>query len=578
MQSVQVTESKTGVLTSFADSLGLYKVATLDTNVSEEEAINIAMPYINDYCAQNNRTLKTVNATFSYTTDFNGTRGDSFLVYPVWEVSAQLDGQSNGITGYYTFVWADNGQVLAKGVLGSYQTTKVNAPLGNISFMVIALVAIAPVVVVITYALYKPRKGKATKKTGLKNTGVLLMMIGLCSLLLVEPALAYPSTLLGSQANINNDDELALHNSLTNQIAYWSTNYAGYTTYNNYGSGTYATQIYQAAYDQGYGGSIVFYIGHGNADLMTDNSGGYVWHSNIRAASDPYSVGHHKFAMMWSCDQGDDINKMPRAWLHTASISTNGFTSWDYSGQNYIGFYGTAPYLIIPFTMNNIPQANAGYCLLNAFYYYALVEDFTVNSALEYAVQMLWDTSFTISEWCTGLPDYGRMVSYGTGNIYIGQGLRQLTVSCDPNYGTVNTPSGGWFYGTQVYITATPYSGYQLDYWLVDGQPVYAGNMLGVMMTGDHSVQPVFGPVTYHWLSITNYDMGGGTVYNDIYVDGNYVGSGSAYLQVTGGTHNIDATSPAYETPYGQAWLIYGAGSYNIYSDTSVELWYCPYY
>jgi len=398
---------------------------------------------------------------------------------------------------------------------------------------------------------------------------------------LITPISAYPSTILGSQADMDSRN-LVMANWLTGNLSSWSTYDAGYSTYNYYGAGTYATHIYEAAYDQGSGGSIVFYYGHGNADSLTDNNGDPIYYYNIRDASDPYSVGHHKFAMMWSCDLGDDINKMPRAWLHTSTLSTNGFISPDHSGQNFIGFNGYGVTLNSNFTVNGQYSYDAAYNLLFAFYYYALVSDFTVNSALEYAVQMLWDTSFLSSEWYTGLPNNGHLVSFGDGTIRIGQGLRQLTVNCNTNYGTVDTPSGGWFYGSPAYITATPKPGYQLNHWLVDGVPVAGEETRVQYMYGSHTVEPIFTPITYCWLTINTYDMGGGTVYANIYVDDNYVGTTdtSVQVQVTSGYHYISADSPAYEAPYGSALLLtgYGEGSQTINGDTTLELWYCPWY
>ncbi|MCW4047876.1 MAG: hypothetical protein NWE99_10035 [Candidatus Bathyarchaeota archaeon] len=532
MQSVQAKFSKTGILTSFADTLGLYKIATVNSVISEEQAINIAMPYINAYATQNNRQIRTVKAIFAYTNDFNGNKGDCFLIYPIWAVSAEFDGSINGVSGYCVSIWGDSGQVEGDGAQGNYQAVPTSQASENELLIIIGL--IAPLAA-IACVRYETRNRRWTKKAALKIGGTAVLIVGLCSLLVINPVLAYPSTILGTPYQVPSN-EAELQDSITDQIAVWSIYTAGYIGYVRYPN-TYASQIYQAAYDQGYGGSIVFYIGHGQSGAtgIIDNSGNWISDTDIYDNSAQYSIGHHKFVMMWSCHQAENINHMPYAWLHTTSLSGDGFASPDSSGQEYIGFIGEAPFLSRSFTMNNIYRDNASYNLLMAFYWYTLTQGFSTNAALDASVQMIYSENFQQSLWYTGLPDAGRMVAFGDGNLYIGSGLRSLTVSCDPNQGSVNYASGAWFYNTPVWLTATPNYGYQLIYWLVDGQQVY-GSTICVTMNQDHTVQPIFTEAPYTTTINVYYTWGGSPYYITYQYSYNVqLPYGSNYLDFTNG-------------------------------------------
>lgn len=117
--SVQLSLTNAGIISSFSDKLGLFTIATRTVTVSEEQAINIAMPFINKYAQENNRTVQTVTASFAYIRDLGGSRGDSYLIYPQWSIEAALEGLDiNWIFGYSVLIWADNGQVHSKSAQG----------------------------------------------------------------------------------------------------------------------------------------------------------------------------------------------------------------------------------------------------------------------------------------------------------------------------------------------------------------------------------------------------------------------------------------------------------------------------
>lgn len=86
------------------------------SSISKNEAINIAMPYINQYVDENNRTVITsINATFSKSTFWSGT---SWSNRPTWDIFAGFDrsvysvnDNQYWIVGYEVVIWADNGKI-----------------------------------------------------------------------------------------------------------------------------------------------------------------------------------------------------------------------------------------------------------------------------------------------------------------------------------------------------------------------------------------------------------------------------------------------------------------------------------
>jgi predicted PurR-regulated permease PerM len=80
---------------------------TISSVLTDDQAIEIALPNINQYTGENNRTIKTVNATFYNSTVTKGA---------TWEVVALFDlvrgtGVQDWIDGYTVSIWAENGTV-----------------------------------------------------------------------------------------------------------------------------------------------------------------------------------------------------------------------------------------------------------------------------------------------------------------------------------------------------------------------------------------------------------------------------------------------------------------------------------
>jgi len=95
--------------------------------LTKDDAIQIAMPYIEQYAKENNRTIESVGATFYETKDTQDERGGQ--TYPCWEINAgfiRLNYTENGdntqyyINGYSVGVWADTREIRWSSIMGFY--------------------------------------------------------------------------------------------------------------------------------------------------------------------------------------------------------------------------------------------------------------------------------------------------------------------------------------------------------------------------------------------------------------------------------------------------------------------------
>jgi hypothetical protein len=133
----QVTDSSAG-----DNGVGASASATNSQNkslITEEEALSIAMPLIEQYAKENNRTVTTVNASFCPSSrDLSGSRGGSsledlgkenvtWLSFPCWEIDARFEPvkyednhEQYYTTGYSVLIWADNGEIRSAGPQANY--------------------------------------------------------------------------------------------------------------------------------------------------------------------------------------------------------------------------------------------------------------------------------------------------------------------------------------------------------------------------------------------------------------------------------------------------------------------------
>lgn len=93
--------------------------------------------------------------------------------------------------------------------------------------------------------------------------------------------------------------------------------------------------------------------------------------------------------------------------------------------------------------------------------------------------------AYTASFWC----DECQAVIQGYSDRYP---IRNLTIAASSGGTTSPSPgSRAYSYGSSVTVTASAYSGYAFDYWILDGATKYA-NPITVTMDADHSLKAYF--------------------------------------------------------------------------------------
>lgn len=161
-RSVQVSVSKTGLLTRLTDNMRLYWVATTEIKTSKEKAIEIATPLIEAYALKHQQKINAVDATLEYVTDITSDRGDRFAMYPQWTVMATFDKTNNeSVFGYAVLLWADNGKVYHFGPQGFISNEGASTyPMWPFA------VAIAIIVLVLSsVGTYKQRRAKIWRRS-----------------------------------------------------------------------------------------------------------------------------------------------------------------------------------------------------------------------------------------------------------------------------------------------------------------------------------------------------------------------------------------------------------------------------
>jgi hypothetical protein len=141
--SVQISLSSDGVLTELTDNMRLCKVADVEVQVSEQEAIETARSLIDAYAAEHQQRTASVTARLGYVSDIASSRGDAFTLYPQWQVTATYDRvNEESVNGYCVMVWADNGQVYHHDPQGYYGLASATLPPSALAISVFATVFI----------------------------------------------------------------------------------------------------------------------------------------------------------------------------------------------------------------------------------------------------------------------------------------------------------------------------------------------------------------------------------------------------------------------------------------------------
>lgn len=446
--SITATIDKNGIITKFFDNTELYKVVISNDTITKEHAIALGEEHIQKYTKENGIETVSVESEFQYARDINSKRGDSYTLYPQWTISAEFSVTSKeGVYGYSVLIWADTGEVHHFGPKGMFLPA-TNETASNNSYLLILGIAIVIATLAITTIYTTKRKTpnakKELKNRMLKHSTIIGGLILLCSLSMCQVCNASNSYIYGSRYNLP-AVETDLDNTLAGNIQSASS-YAGYTTYNWYGSSTTANNIYTGAYGGGSYFSISFHVGHGGYDgwmcftwpwhyhsyvAMRDDSGSWVRDHDIYENSIDENPNSKKMVLLWSCHLGEDAmgeiinypcgdeaHGMPLAWNHDTGLSSNGYTNPDSSGQVFIGFTGLAHWL----STDVWGIEDMGYQFLLRFYWATLCDGRTVNDGLDYASNDLWGVPYGSSNLDNGYvldTTQSQMVVYGQGSIYI---------------------------------------------------------------------------------------------------------------------------------------------------------------
>ena len=160
--STMMKISEKGVVVSFVDNLSKYNVATTGVTVSETEAINAAMPYIESYAEENNRRIGPVEATLAYSVDITALRGDPHLIYPIWSVFGYFESShEDHIVAYGVMLWADTGEVYHQEPQGYFDDSSQDIP----SYIFIVIVAVVVSLFFVSLVLIKRRGKNQNSKT-----------------------------------------------------------------------------------------------------------------------------------------------------------------------------------------------------------------------------------------------------------------------------------------------------------------------------------------------------------------------------------------------------------------------------
>lgn len=281
---------------------------------------------------------------------------------------------------------------------------------------------------------------------------VALLITVICQVIMLQACSASECDVLGSNYQLDST-EISYQTNDANFIATVASN--GFDVVkNNYGSnglGTSQNTIYSAASGSGVNSSS-FYVGHGSSGVgyscpcgngvqyaIVTNAGGWAYDCDIYSNS-IQAGDNERFAVIWACDAGDTrgylqqyscgswfVTGMPYAWLHTNSMSSNGYQNPDGTKHCFIGFNGDAPFLD-----KALQYTNDTSLFLCWFYSHLFGLPYTVNMALDSASMRAWGQYFNN---CPLQSNY-HIVVYGDGGMYLPNG---------PTY-AMKTQTNGYFY------------------------------------------------------------------------------------------------------------------------------------
>jgi hypothetical protein len=376
-----------GFLKYFIDNWDLYKIGSTSLNLSEEEAIKIAMESAEAYSWKVGSDNETYQVTKFNVTDVavaqlvfcnslnaDKTRRQGLLtLYPMWRIGVALDKFYPGnVYGIYVDVWADTKEIrhikevfstldppidkiatLDESAVGPLDTQAFSeAQPNSISIPWIALPAFAAVMLG-TVPIWLVKKKNLKKQRFFKINGILLcLLIALAMLLVPISAVnaAEPTrraTIWGAEstgmANRKTQAEILQQRSTSQRISDYFKN-DGYDASNYQGSqGSFKTQILDqiSTNEQNYDRVAVVDFDHGIGETRYSEAPGefhYMFEDNIGMdPSDPYYFDHN-YVYDMDIYERTNLGKTFFAFINTcmsANVSTYQLEIPQGSGQYY---------------------------------------------------------------------------------------------------------------------------------------------------------------------------------------------------------------------------------------------------
>ena len=382
--------------------------------------------------------------------------GNSFDLYPAWSITLGFDRFYPGdVSGLVVLIWADTGEVTAmheivtdSGLADASNvtsTSQANSQMSNQSLSIAVPATFCATGLLFGLIGIKKKAFAPKKRSNPKLTPFLVIWIALIGLSLVIPqvgAVTPPFGMSRIYSYENPSTSYGFHNETANLAEgtataeiceYAALNFSnnGYATSNMHGSGTtqYTVTHYLSIDEQNYDRTAVLYVGHFRyrGYAFQDNYANDIYDTSIYPET---SAGNHFFTFLWVCNQAEnrDYNGyvwpyyihwsepnfvvtehrgMPIAWTHRDGVGNtlmrfDGYSSPDGSGQCYISFNGMSPMLSgIP--TNTFQETNGTNCkeFIKRFYYYALIEGWSVKDSLNRA-----------SQWYFNGKDYDECILY----------------------------------------------------------------------------------------------------------------------------------------------------------------------
>ncbi len=387
-------------LTYFVDNWQLYPIGSTTVNLSEREAIAIALDAAKahqwsleleadalDAANFNESSVCWANLIFDGSLYADQTRNeDALMLYPVWRVGIALNKWYGNMYGITVDIWADTKEVRIVEEAWSTMTQTEGTPTANITtvskavteepataeampnlniWLALATIAIATIG---TTSLWVRRKKLPSynlpKLRSLKNAGTLLCIL-ILSIVLSAPIVTVSATtragvIWGSesigagigQANYRkNTTEVELQNSMASTIASYFSQ-AGYTGYDRQGDpGSLKTNIlsdlqtYQSTYDCV--AVVDFDHGVGRTDYnLAPNEFHYLFEDNNGTVGGTYD---YQYAQpengVYDMDIYSNVtaSKIVFAFINTCMSANTSDTQYDQYGQNCTATQGIIP-------------------------------------------------------------------------------------------------------------------------------------------------------------------------------------------------------------------------------------------